>query len=109
LICLTFTAAYLNLLEIMRKRGAGLNVRDENLETPLHYACLAANSIAVKFLLQHRVDANLRNSNGLTPLELTRGLLTKEDTPPAILDKLNMIVEMLTSYENPRILCKETL
>jgi len=53
--------------------GFDLNVRaTKNGNTPLHFAVASNNLGAARLLLQHNANKNIRNLEGLTPLEKAR-------------------------------------
>ena len=71
-----FRAVYQEHVEFARmllnnKRGASINVLDDNLGwTPLHAAVYKRNSQAVRLLLEHGGDVNARSKYGETPSQL---------------------------------------
>ena len=54
-------------VEILLKRGADVNVRDDNGLTPLHYAVRYSIG-AVEILLKYGADVNAQDDHGDTPL-----------------------------------------
>ena len=50
------------------ERGADVNVRDANGETPLHWAAEEGKKETVALLLEHGADVNARGEDGATPL-----------------------------------------
>jgi len=61
------------IIKLLLDNGFNPNIRAEkNGNTPLHYAVAANNTGAVQLLLQYHANKNLRNLEGLTPLEKAR-------------------------------------
>lgn len=48
--------------------GAGVNVKDKNGRTSLHWAARSGNADAVNMLTEHGADVNAKDNNGKTPL-----------------------------------------
>lgn len=63
----------INTTKLLVEKGADLEVRDKNGETPLHLACWFGRVETAAFLLDQGADIEARSSNGNTPL--LRGLL----------------------------------
>jgi hypothetical protein len=49
-------------------KGANVNARDENGQTPLHWAAIHGRVDVARLLLEHGADVNARDENGQTPL-----------------------------------------
>ena len=49
-----------------------MNAKDENGNTPLHFACERGTSNTVKCLIEKGADVNSKNKRGQTPLDLAR-------------------------------------
>jgi len=62
----------------MLDRGVDINTRGYNGNTLLHAAVVNGNKEMVKFLLSRRADPELKNAEGLTPLELADRLHTPD-------------------------------
>jgi ankyrin repeat protein len=65
---LLHTAAWkenLSLIELLIKKGANINIQDNDRETPLHKA---ESRSAAELLLKNGANPNARNKNGGTPL-----------------------------------------
>jgi len=63
----------LNVVKLLLDNGFDVNARvTKNGNTPLHYAVAYNNPAAVKLLLQYNANRNIRNLEGLTPLEKAR-------------------------------------
>ena len=52
---------YLEVLELMVRRGAELNTQTKHGEAPLHQCALRGNHLATEFLLSHGADVNIHN------------------------------------------------
>jgi ankyrin repeat protein len=57
---------------MLLERGARIDDRNENGQTPLHLAVLKGNIQVVRLVLEHSADVNARNKLGETPSQLTR-------------------------------------
>jgi ankyrin repeat protein len=55
-------------IEFLVGKGADVNKRNDQGDTPLDIAALQRNPDLVKFLLDHHADVNARGNNGMTPL-----------------------------------------
>jgi RNA polymerase sigma factor (sigma-70 family) len=66
------TAQYSQLMSIeqMLVDGVGVDARDENGQTLLHWAALHGYLDAVELLVQHRADLEARDDAGQTPLQI---------------------------------------
>ncbi len=56
------------VLKAMIKRGASLNVKDGEGETPLHWAAREPNAESVKLLIEAGANVNVRDKRGLTAM-----------------------------------------
>ncbi|MBV7328461.1 ankyrin repeat domain-containing protein [Chloroflexi bacterium TSY] len=76
-------------LKFMLDHGADPNIRDHRFgagNTPLHGAALRDRANAAAILLQYGAQANLKNDEGLTPLDMTQ------------LSKKKKVVELLKRH-----------
>ncbi|VVD01997.1 unnamed protein product [Leptidea sinapis] len=73
------------------RRGAGVNVQDENGYTPLHHACLRGHKDIVRLLLSVDASPCVVDKKGATPLHLAAW---KGDSD---------IVTMLLAHNNPPV------
>lgn len=65
------SSGHCHLLEMMISRGADVNCRDENGQTPMTLACIGKHVSAVKLLIEKGSDLNKRTNKGPTPLMWT--------------------------------------
>ena len=56
-------------LEILIQKGAKLDVKDFQNDTPLHLAVLQKRSCRIEILVRYGASFSIRNNYGLTPLE----------------------------------------
>lgn len=61
--------ADLDLISILVKHGANVNIQDNRLRTPLHRAAQYGQLQAVLLLLKYGADPNIRDYNGWTPAD----------------------------------------
>lgn len=61
--------ADLDLISILVKHGASVNIQDNRLRTPLHRAAQYGQLQAVILLLKYRADPNIKDYNGWTPAD----------------------------------------
>jgi len=60
---------YIDIITNIIVRGADINLQNKiNREAPLHQACFRSNGEAMRILLEHGADVNLKNSIGETVL-----------------------------------------
>lgn len=60
----------MNIIRLLLKKGADVNIQDEYLDTPLHLATSTDDSEIVEILLEHGADIFIKNENGLTPYDV---------------------------------------
>lgn len=65
-------AANLDMISILVRHGAHVDVTDKHLRTPLHRAAQFGHVQAVQLLLRLGADANAKDENGWTPLDRGR-------------------------------------
>ncbi|CAF0712711.1 unnamed protein product [Brachionus calyciflorus] len=61
---------YIEIVRLLCKFGARVNIKDTNQLTPLHYACRSNSHKAVEILLENQADVNSRDKNWQTPLHI---------------------------------------
>ena len=61
--------------EALLKAGAGIDVRDNNGRTALHYAAAGGYTDVAKALVDHGADVNATDVDGVTPAEAAMGKL----------------------------------
>jgi ankyrin repeat protein len=60
------------VVDLLLRNNADGNVQDKNLDTPLHAAARIGDSQVIGILLSYsKIDPNLRNSDGRSPLDLS--------------------------------------
>ena len=59
---------YLNIVELLLKKGADINARDNDDRTPLHEAMAYRRYDVARYLVEHGADTSLKNKDGETPL-----------------------------------------
>lgn len=64
--------ANLDMISILVRHGADVNMRDKHLRTPLHRAAQFGHVQAVQLLLRLGADPNAEDENGWTPLDRGR-------------------------------------
>ena len=71
-LCLVASAMndYVEIAQMLLRRGARIEDHDEDLWTPLHRAVVAGNIQTVRLLLEHGPDVNARDKSGNTPSQL---------------------------------------
>ena len=74
------TAQYSQLMSIeqMLIDGVGVDARDENGQTLLHWAALHGYLDAVELLIQHKADPNARDDAGQTPSQIAEAMGHRE-------------------------------
>ncbi len=56
------------IAQLLLDKGANVNAKDKENNTPLHFACLASHTKIVKLLIEKGANVNAKNKNGKTPL-----------------------------------------
>ena len=59
-------------MALLLEKGADLNAANEMLDTGLHRACWRNQTAAVKFLIDHNINENVKNKDGKLATELIR-------------------------------------
>ncbi|KAJ3312574.1 hypothetical protein HDV04_002891 [Boothiomyces sp. JEL0838] len=57
------------IVELLIKSGAKLDIQDNKKRTVLHYACRTDNTPIIRLLLENKCDATLPEQDGLLPLD----------------------------------------
>jgi hypothetical protein len=90
---LAVTGSSRELVQLLIRHGAEVNVRDSEDRTPLHFAVLYASDLdLIRLLLEAKADPNAADASGATPLRMSdydhmpwrRGLSRGAITPEAI-------------------------
>lgn len=58
----------IEMIKILLKNSADVNVKDLNWNTPLHYATIYHNILIIKLLFHYGANVNAQNANGWTSL-----------------------------------------
>jgi uncharacterized protein len=69
--------------DALLKAGAGIDVRDNNGRTALHYAAAAGYTDVAKLLAERGADINAKDVDGVTPVDAARGKLRGRGRGPA--------------------------
>src|SRR5579859_5464638 len=77
--------------------GANANVANQDRATPLHLAAFNRDTNAARILMAHGADANARDMNGQSPIDVTR--LSKSDDEPC--EELLAILNTATEEPKP--------
>lgn len=59
---------YRDIVELLLKKGAGINAQDNDNRTPLHEAMAYRRYDVARYLVDHGADTSLKNKDGETPL-----------------------------------------
>jgi ankyrin repeat protein len=65
---------HVEFARMLLERGARIDARMTNGETPLHWAVRGKNIQVVRLLLEHGADVNARDNSGKTPSQLASEL-----------------------------------
>jgi cytohesin len=82
----------LEIITMLIKKGAPLDVRTKGLGTPLHYAVRNLNLAAAELLLKNGADVNSRDRDGETPL-FVAARMRRTDIP------ITGMIELLLRYK----------
>jgi Ankyrin repeats (3 copies) len=64
-----------NVVELLLKKGADPNAKDQGKKTPLHWAVFSAADIrTIQLLVRHGADPKLPDFEGRTPISMTNGM-----------------------------------
>ena len=97
-----------DIIEFLLKKGADVNVRKNDGNTPLHAAAFLGRAEAVKLLLKHGADANARNNDGGSAMnnatldwgmtEFILGLMKLEVDEAGVKTGREKVVKLLTEH-----------
>ncbi|NJS11437.1 MAG: hypothetical protein HC789_14215 [Microcoleus sp. CSU_2_2] len=62
----------MELTQLLIAKGANINAKASNGDTPLHGAAHIGSFLKVELLVQKGADVNAKNDYGTTPLDLAR-------------------------------------
>ena len=65
-----FTHAAKEVGELLINHGADVNAKNNNSETPLHFAARKSSRM-IELLLENKSDVNAKNEQGRTPMDYT--------------------------------------
>jgi ankyrin repeat protein len=68
----------LPVIELLLSRGAAVNARSRDGMTALHLASIAGDAQAIRLLLQHGADADIRDDSKMTALDYARKVRAQE-------------------------------
>jgi len=89
--------------EALLTAGAGIDVRDNNGRTALHYAAAAGYTDVAKALAEHGADLNVKDVDGVTPAEAALGKLRGRGRGPApAYPKTAALLQGLMAASQPR-------
>ena len=80
-------------------RGANIDAKDQNGNTPLHLAALMGFAELTKELLEWGADPNMVNGNGQLPLELA--LLKGLETDDYRISQFSRVAQMIIKEMEP--------
>lgn len=86
LLNLAASKGYTEMVKALLRHGANINIKGENLDTPLYSASVNKNKETVKALLEAGADSNITNKDGNTPLIIS-AVDGYEDIARILLDK----------------------
>ncbi|CAO3610779.1 unnamed protein product [Cunninghamella blakesleeana] len=62
---------YLDLIKLLIDLGANVNEQTNDLETPLHFACISEQLLPAQYLIDHGADISIVDSEGCTAFDQT--------------------------------------
>ena len=91
--------AVLDIIQLLLLNGSEVNVRDHNMETPLHYACHEGSVDTVRLLLRHGADHSLLNEVNEDPLALATSYYDSNSEPSLSLRRgqYKAVVDLITA------------
>ena len=69
-MCRATYLGYRNIVALLLKYSADVNVRSSDQRTPLHWATFRDNTAMMQFLIDNGADMSLKDKDGWTPLDL---------------------------------------
>lgn len=85
--------------------GININNNIKQIGTPLHVACRKNNFKIVSILLFYQANYNLRDSNGLLPVDLTSDNLIRKRIIKTVVCKDKVNESEIKLKERPQIYC----
>lgn len=86
-------------VKLLIECGAGLNIKDDRGNTPLFLAIKKANvEIVELFLKSEKIDLNIKNFDGFTPLEYIKDI--REDETPLLWERVKKLNRILSLIDN---------
>ena len=60
----------IEIINLLLKNGANINIQDNNLETALHMACWKGKEDVVRLLIEKKIDINIKNADNQTAYDI---------------------------------------
>lgn len=91
-----FSPEHIKSIELLLRYKANANIRGSRKYTPLHVAVYRMNPCVVRLLLEHGVETNSEDTNGLTPIRSISKSIDRETvTSKSVIQEIQNIIELL--------------